>query len=145
MRIGSHQQFWHFARFDYPSMPPEPSPLRRNHLPRDLGPSLRENRFDGCVSVQATTTAAETDWLLELAGQHAFILGVVGWVDLTDQHLGRRLDALQQHPKFKGARHLVHDEPDDRWLLRDDVIGGFKELERRRIPYDLLLRPRHLP
>jgi L-fuconolactonase len=38
----------------------------------------------------------------------------------------------------------VHDEPDDRWLVRDDVLRGLAKLATRAVPYDLLLRPRHL-
>jgi L-fuconolactonase len=145
MRIDAHQHFWDLQRFPYPWMPPSPSPIRRNFLPEDLQPILERNRFDGCVTVQATTHAGEAPWLLDLARQHPFILGVVAWVDLLDPNLGRTLDVLQKDPKFKGVRHPVHDESDDRWLLRPEVVRGLKELERRSLPYDLLLRPQHLP
>ena len=145
MRIDAHQHFWEVGRYPYSWMPEAPSPLRRNYLPGDLAPILETNRFDGSIAVQAATVSGEVDWLLELADRSAFIRGVVGWVDLTGAALPRLLDELQKHPKFKGVRHLVHDEPDDRWLLRPAVIDGLKELERRDLPYDLLLRPRHLP
>lgn len=145
MRIDAHQHFWDLTRFAYPWMPAEPSPLRRNHLPEDLAPILRQNRFDGCVTVQATTVDGEADWLLDLADQHKFILGIVAWVDLRAKNLGDRLSQLSSRPKFKGVRHPVHDEEDVRWLLRPDVLEGLRELERRSIPYDLLVRPQHLP
>jgi L-fuconolactonase len=119
--------------------------LRRDYLPEDLEQVLIDNRMDGSVTVQATTQNGEADWLLDLADQHSFMLGVVAWVDLTDVRIGERLDELQRRPKFRGVRHPVHDESDDRWLLRDDVVRGLRELERRRIPFDLLIRPRHLP
>ena len=144
MRIDAHQHFWELGRFPYSWMPENPSPLRRNYLPVDLAPILEANRFDGSIVVQAASVPGEADWLLELAGQNRFIRGVVAWVDLTSPDLPRALDKLQKHPKFKGVRHLVHDEPDDRWLLRAGVTGGLRELERRDIPYDLLLRPQHL-
>ncbi len=145
MRIDAHQHFWELERFQYAWMPPAPSPLHRNFLPRQLEPILTRNRFDGSVVVQAHTDIAETDWLLELADAHAFIRGVVGWVDLTDPRLGAELDRLQRHPKFKGVRHPVHDEPDLNWLMREEVQRGLNELARRDLPYDLLLRPPHLP
>jgi L-fuconolactonase len=108
-------------------------------------PTLRRNRFDGSVVVQANALLAETRWLLELADAHEWIRGVVGWVDLTDPMVGRQLDEFQQHPKFKGVRHIVHDEPEVEWLLRVDVLRGLHEVSRRGLPYDLLLRPVHLP
>ena len=126
-------------------MPAGDSPLRRNYLPRDLEPILDANRFDGSVVVQANVVIEESHWLLELAAQHEFIRGVVGWVDLTDPRVGATLDEFERHAKFKGVRHLVHDEPDVNWLIREDVLRGLGELARRGIPYDLLLRPPHLP
>jgi len=149
MRIDAHQHFWDVSRFDYPWMPPAGSPggalLRRNYLPEDLAPILAQHRFDGSVVVQANVTLEETWWLLELASASEWIRGVVAWVDLTDPALDQTLDQCQRHPKFKGVRHIVHDEPDLRWLLRDDVVGGLRELAARDLPYDLLLRPPHLP
>jgi L-fuconolactonase len=125
-------------------MPPGESVLRRNYLPEDLEPRLRESNFDGTVVVQANTIIEETWWLLDLAARTDSIKGVVGWVDLTDPRVGDTLDECGRHKKFSGVRHIVHDEPDLRWLLRDDVIRGLRELARRDIPYDLLLRPPHL-
>jgi len=144
MRIDAHQHFLDIHRFQYPWMPPGESPLRRNYVPQDLEPILKRNRFEGSVVVQANTIIEETLWLLELASEHEFVRGIVGWVDLTDPRVGTTLDKFQRHAKFKGVRHLVHDEPDVNWLLRADVIAGLRELARREIPYDLLLRPQHL-
>lgn len=126
-------------------MPPGPSPLRRNFLPADLEPTLTQNNFDGSVVVQAAQVPEEATWLLNLASQHKSILGIVAWVDLKNPKIGDVLDQLQKHQKFVGVRHLIHDEPDVRWMLQPDVIRGLKELERRKVPYDLLLRPPHLP
>jgi L-fuconolactonase len=146
MRIDAHQHFWDPSRFPYPWMPPDPaSPLRRDFLPHHLHPILSRNKFDGSVVVQATMHPDEAPWLLSLARENLFILGVVGWVDLTDANIAWTLDELQRHPKFVGVRHPVHDESNDRWLVRPDVIRGLRELARRDIPYDLLFRPQHLP
>ena len=145
MRIDAHQHFWDVSKLSYPWMPPGDNVLRRNYLPEDLAPVLEQNGFDGTVVVQATGAIEETWWLLDLASRYSFIKGVVGWVDLTDERVGDTLDQCQRHPKFKGVRHIVHDEPDLHWLLRPDVVRGLRELALRGIPYDLLLRPAHLP
>jgi L-fuconolactonase len=145
MRIDAHQHFWDLDRFAYPWMPPEPSPLRRNFLPEDLRPILARNNFDGSVAVQATMDPGEVNWLLRLAETSPFVFGVVGWVDLTDPQLGAKLDRLQAHPKFVGVRHPAHDEEDERWLLRLNVLEGLREVAHRGLPFDLLLRPQHLP
>ena len=54
---------------------------------------------------------------LRLAKTHPIVLGVVAWVDLTDPQIGKALDSLQADSKFKGVRHPIHDEADQRWLL----------------------------
>lgn len=144
MRIDAHQHYWDVTRLEYGWMPPGESVVRRTWLPADLEPVLADHHFDGTVVVQANVTMEETWWLLELASRHESIRGVVAWVDLTDPGLGAVLDVCERWPKFKGVRHPVHDEPDVRWLLRDDVLRGLRELARRGIPYDLLLRPVHL-
>ena len=63
--------------------------LRRNHLPPELEPLLRTSGFDGTVAVQASQVVEETEWLLTLADEYAFIKGVVGWVDLPFPACGR--------------------------------------------------------
>jgi len=142
--VDSHQHYWDLSRFDYSWMGPTLEVLRRDYLPQDLRPLLLAEGVHQAVVVQAHQSIAEARWMLELAKETDFIAGVVAWVDLTGAALGRDLDELQRHPKFKGIRHLIHDEPDDAWMLRADVVAGFKELEARNIPYDLLVRPQHL-
>ncbi len=39
----------------------------------------------------------------------------------------------------------MQDEPDPRWLLREDVLPGLQALANADLPYDLLLRPPQLP
>ncbi|MEX2114588.1 MAG: amidohydrolase family protein [Pirellulales bacterium] len=145
MRIDAHHHCWQLDRFNYPWMTPDLKPLLRNFGPGDLHPLLAIQRFDRSVLVQTISSLDETRWFLELAERHDWIAGVVGWVDLTDPTLDNTLDELQRHPKFVGVRHQVHDEPDPRWLVRDDVLGGLARLAGRAIPYDLLVRPQHLP
>lgn len=145
MRIDSHQHFWDLAAVDYFWMPKDHPVLSRNYLPADLWPIHERSRFDGSVVVQAAHNDAEGEWLLKLAQQESRILGVVAWADLQSAQLGHRLDYLQQQPKFVGIRHIVHDEPDVNWLLQPAVIAGLRELARRNIPYDLLLKPPHIP
>jgi L-fuconolactonase len=142
--VDAHQHYWDLAHFSYPWMTPDLGILLRDYLPADLKPILELNGVQRTVLVQALSSPAETDWLLELATQADFVAGVVGWADLTAPSLGDTLDRRMLNPRFKGLRHQVQDESDDAWLLRDDVQRGLGELARRNLPYDLLLHPRHL-
>jgi L-fuconolactonase len=63
---------------------------------------------------------------------------------LQSPRLEEQIERYAGNPKFVGARHLVHDEADEKWILRDDVIRGLKLLARHDLTFDLLLRPPHL-
>lgn len=143
--VDSHQHFWDVDRLHYPWMPKGDNVLKRNYLPENLAPLLKRTLVSKTVVVQAQMTSAEAPFLFELADNNDSIAGVVAWVDLMDPNVGATLDEMQKNPKFVGVRHQVHDEHDERWLLFDDVIRGLKELARRDLAYDLLLRPPHLP
>jgi L-fucono-1,5-lactonase len=101
--------------------------------------------FDGCVAVEARQVPHENDWLLNLARSHPFIKGVVGWVNLTAPDIAARLEALAVQPEIKGFRHVVMDEPDKGFLLRDDFQLGIAALGPFGFTYDLLILPQHLP
>ena len=119
--------------------------LKRDYLPDDLKPLLAAAEFDGTVAVQARQKLEETRWLLELAEQNIFIKGVVGWVDLRSPELHAQLEKFAHHPKLVGVRHVVHDEPDDHFILRPEFRRGIAQLKEFGLTYDLLLFPKHLP
>jgi L-fuconolactonase len=145
MKIDAHQHFWAYNANDYGWMGPGMELLKKNHLPDNLQPLLEKTGIDGTVAVQARQIIKETRWLLELAGQYPFIKGVVGWVDLCGPHLDEQLTLFKAQPKFRGVRHVIHDEPDDAFMLRNNFIRGIGMLAEFDLTYDLLLFPKHLP
>jgi len=143
--IDTHQHFWDLSRFDYPWMNgPELAPLRRDYLPADLEPLLAPAGVHRSVFVQARHDVEESRWVLGLSERHDFLAGVVGWVDLASDACEEQLAELRRHAAFVGVRHITHDEPDDDWIVREEVLRGLKLLERNGVPFDLLFRPRHL-
>jgi L-fuconolactonase len=142
--IDAHHHFWHLNKYDYPWMGPDLKPLLQDFGPNELKPLLNNRNIDRSVLVQTISSVDETRWFLELASQHEFIAGVVGWVDLTDSQVGNQLDDFNESPAFVGVRHQVHDETDLEWLDRDDVLRGLDQLASRSLTYDLLIRPQHL-
>jgi L-fuconolactonase len=145
-RIDAHHHFWKIGKYDYPWIEPS-SVLDRDYGPDELSPLLAQNEIERSVLVQTIASLDETRWFLELAQRHAWIAGVVGWVDLADAKVEAILDHLiaRYGRLLAGVRHNLHDEPDDRWILRDDVGRGLAALATRGLAYDLLIRPRHLP
>lgn len=145
IRIDSHQHFWRYNPDEYPWITADKAALKRDYVPDDLAPLLEAAGFDGAITVQARQSIEETAWLLELAGRHPFIKGVVGWVDLCGIRRDEQLAEYGPRPSLVGVRHVVHDEPDDGFMRRSDFRAGVAGLERYGLVYDLLLFPRHLP
>jgi len=145
VRIDAHQHFWRYRPEEYPWITDKLAAIRRDYMPSDLRPLLEAAGFQGCVAVQARPTLEETRWLLRLAEEHSFIQGVVGWVDLTADDVRGQLEPFARHPRLKGIRHLLQDEPDDAYMLRPDFRRGLRILGEFGLTYDLLVFPRHLP
>ncbi|MHC1763159.1 MAG: amidohydrolase [Verrucomicrobiia bacterium] len=144
MRIDAHQHFWQYDATQYPWIQPT-WPIRKSFLPPKLEPVLRQAQIDGSIAVQARQSLEETHWLLELADQYPLVAGVVGWVDLRSPDVADQLASLAQRRKLVGVRHVVQDEPDDRFLLDAAFVRGLGELRAFKLVYDLLVYPRQLP
>jgi L-fuconolactonase len=144
MRIDAHQHFWRYDPGEYDWIGPGMEALRRDFLPHDFEPLLRQAGFQGSVLVQVRQSLEETRWMLELARKHPFILGVVGWIDLRSPEAAAQLDSFRGEPKLVGLRHIVQSEPDDRFLLREDFLKGVALAQEKELAYDILIYPRHL-
>jgi L-fuconolactonase len=144
LRIDAHHHFWIYDSADFDWIDDSMAALRRDFLPTDLKPELDASDFHGSVVVQTRQTLEETRWLLELAERSAWILGVVGWVDLRSPDISSQLRALVQNPKLVGIRHIVQSEPDDRFLLQPEFLRGISALEEFDLAYDILIYTRHL-
>jgi len=144
MRLDSHQHYWHYDPVLYPWIDGTKAILKRDYLPADLEPLLSKTGFGGTIAVQACQSISDTEFLLELADRHDTIKGVVGWVDLCSARVEDELQRFARHPKLVGVRHIIHDEPDDNFILREDFRRGISRLCEFDLTYDLLLFPRHV-
>ena len=144
LKIDAHQHFWKYRPDEYGWINEEMSVLKKDYLPDELKNHLNANGFNGCIAVQARQNRQENEFLLGLAGDYPFIKGVVGWVDLQADDVDEKLERLSRNPALCGIRHLVQDEPDDEFLLRDKFLRGVRYLKKYNLCYDILIFPRHL-
>ena len=145
MTIDTHHHLWKYNDRDYVWMSGEMTALRRDFLIPELEQVMRESGVEGTIAVQARQMTEETEWLLDLAARNPFILGVVGGVPLAAADGGSYLERFVQQPKLKAVRHVLHDEPDDSYMLRDDFNRGVSLLRNLGLAYDILIFERHLP
>lgn len=144
-KIDAHQHFWEYNPQEYGWIDDSMRLLKRSFLPEDLAALTKSCGIQGVVSVQARQSLTETNWLLDLAEANRFVLGVVGWVPLTDPALEEMLSELLERKKFKGVRHVIEDEPDDQFILGKEFGKGVAKLHSHNLTYDLLIFERHLP
>jgi L-fuconolactonase len=143
--IDSHHHLWQYNDRDYVWMTGAMTALRRDFLIPDLEVVMHESGVEATVAVQGRQTLAETAWLLHLAAQHPFLLGVVGWVPLCQPDAAAHLERCAENPRLKAVRHVLHDESDDFYMLRDDFNRGVSLLGNLGLAYDILVFERHLP
>ena len=143
--IDSHQHFWKYDARRDTWITETMGILKRNFLPKDLDTELNGNGIDTSVAVQASQSEDETLFLLNLAEHNRRIAGVVGWIALVSPAVCERLQYFSQFDKLCGFRHSAQDEPDDRFLMRDDFLRGMSQLREFGFTYDILIYPRQLP
>ncbi len=136
--IDGHFHLWTLARGDYPWLQPG-MPIYRDYDLYEYRPQLRG--IGGAVLVQVAETAAETEFLLEIANaSDGLVRGVVGWADLTAEQI-----AFPADPLLKGVRPMLQDHADTGWVLRPEVLRGLSALRDRGLRLDALVQERHLP
>jgi L-fuconolactonase len=142
--VDAHQHFWDPERGHYPFLDDVPS-LRRRFGPKDLQPELDSNRIAGSIVVQARSSLDETVDLLGIAAATPWVVGVIGWVDLTAPDDVAGTLAAFAGRGLVGIRHQVHDEPDPEWIVRGDVQRSLRTIADADLAFDLLVRSRELP
>lgn len=145
MKIDAHHHFWNYSLEEYGWIDDSMSALRRDFTPADLQMEIARTHVDGVITVQARQTLEETRWLLQLANQHDFIRGVVGWVPLIEESVESHIEQFCAESRLVGVRHVLQGEPDPRYMLREDFNQGVALLKKYQIVYDLLIFAHHLP
>ena len=144
-RIDAHHHLWKYSATEYGWIGEDMRCLRRDYLPLDLQAEMESAGVQSSVAVQARQTLEETRWLLRLAEEYPFIAGVVGWASIASPDFPAHLEALRASPKLKGLRHVLQDEPDDAFMLREDFQRGITAMRDIGLVYDILIHERHLP
>jgi L-fuconolactonase len=142
-RIDSHQHFWKFDPLRDAWITDDMAVIQRDFYPADLHPVLAANGIDACIAVQASQSETETDFLVQLATQTPFIIGVGGWVGLQADNLAERLQHYKQYSVVKGFRHVLQAEPGE-FMLGEKFMRGISQLHQYGFTYDVLITHKQL-
>lgn len=138
--IDTHIHIWDLEKTSYYWLQGDTSLLNRNYKINELEQGRVQAGVTDGVLVQATNNYVDTDMMLEVAAEHKWIKGVVGWLPLLQpQQVDIELTAKYlKNPYYKGVRHQIHDEPNDKWLLQPAVLDSLNLLDTYKLPYDLV-------
>jgi L-fuconolactonase len=144
--IDTHQHAWDLDRVAYPWLTPDFGAIARTYLPAELEPQLGPAGVTATVMVQSANSYADTDYMLAQAERYPWIIGVVGWVPLLYPDVAARAVArYARNPRFRGIRHLIHNEADPKWLLQARVIESLAILADHGLTFDVVATlPEHM-
>ena len=143
--VDAHLHVWDLELGDYAWLGPDHGELHRSFLPGQAAQELTAAGVSSAILVQAEDSVRETRYLLQVAEEHPWVHGVVGWVQLDDpDRAERQLDELD-HPALRGVRHLVHDDPRSDFLDLAPVRRSLARVAARGLVLDVPdAWPRHL-
>jgi len=143
-RIDAHHHLWRYSPTEYGWIDDEMAALRRDFLPSDLKAAMASAGIDGTIAVQARQTLDETRWLLDLADATDAIRGVVGWAPIAGEEFPGVMEEFDGRAKLKGLRHVIQDERDPHYILREDFNSGIRTMLDSGLVYEILIFERHL-
>jgi L-fuconolactonase len=136
--IDSHHHVWWAGKHRHQWPPKAAEAMNRDFTPDDLRAELAACGIDGTVLVQVLQLE-ETRECLDVAREHAFIRGVVGWLPLVDTNAtAAALEELLPSGKLVGVRHLISNEDDPTWLLQPNVVASLGLVNAARIAFDAI-------
>jgi len=138
MIVDAHQHFWDPARGDYGWLKPD-NPIHRVFSPSDLRPRMDEAGVDATILVQAAPTPAETDYMLGIARDTPWILGVVGWIDLAAANVADEVRRRARDPLFVGVRPMLQDLDDPSWILQPSLTPALDTVAAAGLVFDALI------
>ncbi len=144
MIIDAHQHFWMMRDRQGAWPPADLKAIHRDFVPKDLLPLLSASGVAGTVVVQSLPSIADTHFLLDLAGRHDFILGVVGWADLKAADAPDVIAGLARSPRLKGLRPMLQNIEQDDWIDDPALDPAIEAMRANSLVFDGLVLPRHL-
>ena len=134
MIVDTHTHFYDPSR---PQGVPWPSPdddfLYRRIMPEDLKNEALSEGVTGTVVVEASAWVEDNQWILDLAENDPFLLGLVGHLEPPDSSFESNLDRFAEHDLFYGIR-LGKAPADDPVYLR-----AVEQLAAHDLSLDLLV------
>lgn len=140
MLVDAHVHIWDISGgpfgVRYPWLSADLPAICRTFTLHDIRRNMDAAGVGSLVLVQASDSLAETDALVAAARADDRPVRVVGWLPLDDPAATERAIRVYSGEPLAGVRHLIHDEPDPRWLLRPGVDASLGLLAEAGLTFD---------
>jgi L-fuconolactonase len=140
LTVDAHVHLWRLSRGDNAALTPAMTAIYRDREPADLKPLIDAAGVARVVAVQAAETLAETLFTVGLARKHAWIAGVVGWIELASSSVEEEVAALASIPAVKGVRPVRDDNRSIAWMLDRRLERGFQAVQDHGLSVDILVQ-----
>jgi predicted TIM-barrel fold metal-dependent hydrolase len=132
--IDCHTHFYDPTRPDGIPWPQKGTPLYRTVLPKHLRELKQFRRVTGTVIVEASPLVEDNAWLLELAQDDPFIVGIVGHLDPGTPDFAKHVKRFAANPLFRGIR--ISSGPLDE-VLKKGTLTDLKLLADQDLALDV--------
>ena len=132
--IDCHTHFYDPSRPEGVPWPPKGSPLHRTVLPADLRDLVQYRKVTGTVIVEASNRVEDNAWLLELAKEDPFIVGIVGNLTPGMPEFAGHVKRFAANPLFRGIRIQVQLVKE---LLQQNKLDDLKSLADHDLELDV--------
>lgn len=116
--------------------------LYRPYLPAQFIPLVKPLGVTGTVVVEASAWVGDNDWLLRLAEQNPFLLGVVGHLNPGEPGFREHLTRLSRNRLFRGIR--IGSDLLSAALRPGNTQDDLRRLSDLDLSLDLLIPPERL-
>ncbi len=135
--IDTHTHFYDPTRAEGMPWPPrEDKLLYRKVLPQDYRALSTPAPVTGTVVVEASPWVEDNQWVLNLAAQDPFIVGVVGNLPIGTNAFAGHLRRFATNPLFRGIR--IRDRKLDDLLAAPSFFEDLKLLADNQLALDLV-------
>lgn len=142
--IDAHLHSWQLGAHGCVWPTPDLPIIYRDFSVADVRGLAQSLGVTGSILVQTQTSDADTDYLLACANSDAFVVAVIGWVDLAAPTATARIAHLAQYPKMRGLRPMLQALNEDDWLLRPELAPAITAMCAQNLSFEALVYPRHL-
>ena len=124
-----------------PWPPPDHQLLYRTVLPEHYRALAEPEGVTGTVVVEASPWLEDNQWVLDLAAEEPFVVGLVGNIDPNRAEFAAELERFAANQLFRGIRcrggHFVDVE-------KDSFVDDMARLAAKDLELDVLVRSQHI-